>query len=141
MLRAKIQSYVTANSRAVTKRAYPHVAVVPIRMQEAWMLHDEAALRRAAGRPSGRESLNLPKISAVETLPDPKKILHDALKTASGKHGRRSDEFKPHKAAHDLAQRISDNDNWSPLLQLSAFQRLEQDTRAALAAMGCSLYP
>jgi len=28
-----------------------HVAVVPVRMQEAWLLHDEGALREAAGRP------------------------------------------------------------------------------------------
>lgn len=116
----------------------PHVAVVPIRMQEAWMLHDEAELRRAAGRPSGREPLNLPKISAVEALPDPKQVLHDALRKASGASGRRLDNLRPDKLAHDLAQRIED---WSPLLQLSAFQRLEQDTRAALAAMGCELYP
>jgi hypothetical protein len=120
------------------KTGLPHVAVVPIHMQEAWMLHDEAALREAAGRPSGREPLNLPKITAVERLSNPKNVLRDALKVASGASGRRLENLRPDKLTHDLAQRIED---WSPLLQLSAFQRLEQDTRAALAAMGCELYP
>src|SRR5437016_3476002 len=30
-----------------------HVCIVPVRMQEAWLLHNEAALREAADRPSG----------------------------------------------------------------------------------------
>ena len=72
-----------------------HVCIVPVRMQEAWLLHDEAALREAAGRPSGREPLNLPRASMWERLPDPKQILHAALVTASGASGRRAKNFKP----------------------------------------------
>ena len=42
---------------AANRTGRSHVCVVPVRMQEAWLLHDEAALREAAGRPSGTEDL------------------------------------------------------------------------------------
>ena len=38
----------------------PHVGVVPVRMTEAWLLFDEKAVRRAAGNPAGRDSLQIP---------------------------------------------------------------------------------
>lgn len=110
----------------------PWVAVVPVRMQEAWLLHEEQALREAAGRPAGREPLNLPPTQRVESLPDPKAVLHEALKKASGTRGRRAQAFSPVRAAHRLADSIRD---WSALRTLSAFQRLEADTRAALQAL------
>jgi hypothetical protein len=111
----------------------PHVCVVPVRMQEAWLLHDEAALRQAAGRPTGREPLGLPVRGRTESLPDPKQVLHEALRIASGRKGRRAKQFNPAVAAHRLATLVSD---WTPLRQLPAFQRLEADTRAALAIVG-----
>ena len=49
----------------------PHVCVVPVRMQEAWLLFDETALRLAAGRPSGRAPLDLPPPERVEQAADP----------------------------------------------------------------------
>ncbi len=110
-----------------------HVCVVPIRMQEAWLLHNEAALREAAGRPSGKEPLNLPRASAWEHVPDPKKILHEALIAASGATGRRAKNFRPAQAAHRLAELV---DDWSPLRQLTAFRQLEADTQAALSKLG-----
>ena len=36
---------------AANRTGRSHVCVVPVRMQEAWLLHDETALREAAGRP------------------------------------------------------------------------------------------
>jgi hypothetical protein len=38
------------------------VPVVPVRMQEAWLLIDEAALRRAAGNPNGPMPLAMPSL-------------------------------------------------------------------------------
>ena len=46
----------------------PAICVVPVRMQEAWLLFDEAAIRRAAGNPNGRERLDLPSVAACEAL-------------------------------------------------------------------------
>ena len=112
----------------------PHVCVVPVRMQESWLLHDESALRRAAGRPSGTEPLDLPPAKSWEILPDPKDVLHRALTIrASGAKGRRAKQFKPQVAAHRLANLIED---WSPLRRLPAFQKLETDMLNALVALG-----
>ena len=127
-----------AEVAAANATGVPHVTVVPVRMQEAWLLHDEAALRFAAGCPSGNEPLDLPVASRWEELPDPKGVLHRALLTASGATGRRAKKFHAGTAAHHLAQRIED---WSPLRQLSAFRRLEADLRAAMDRLGLPLYP
>jgi hypothetical protein len=110
-----------------------HVCIVPVRMQEAWLLHNEAALREAAGRPSGTDPLDLPAAAGWERLPDPKATLHNALRTASGATGRRAKRFKPARAAHRLAELITD---WSPLRPLTAFAQLETDTRAAFRNLG-----
>lgn len=40
----------------------PAVAVVPVRMLEAWLMFDEGATRRAAGNPNGTTPLNLPRL-------------------------------------------------------------------------------
>ena len=112
------------------------VAVVPVRMQEAWLLHDEAALRRAAGRPSGTEPLNLPALARVESVVDPKGTLKTALLTAAALTGRRRQAFNPGIAAQRLATLIED---WAPLRQLSAFRQLEDDMRDALVGMKVAL--
>ncbi len=64
-------------------------------MTEAWLLADEAAIRRAAGSPSGRVDLGLPTFAELERLADPKQRLHEALKVASGYTGRRLRNFAP----------------------------------------------
>lgn len=109
-----------------------HVCVVPVRMQEAWLLHDEAALRQAADRPSGTEDLGLPA-DRWDRLPDPKGTLHQALRAANGATRRRARRFRPRRAAHRLANLITD---WAPLRTLEAFVQLESDTRAALEEIG-----
>jgi len=116
----------------------PHVAVVPIRTTEAWLLIDEGAIRAAAGRVSGREMLDLPALTRIEQLSDPKRVLRDALVQAHGATGRRARRFHPADARQRLADLV---DDWSPLRQLSAFQRLESDTRTALAALNLPLHP
>jgi len=50
---AEISNRVREIREAVT---HPHVALVPVRMTEAWFLHDEEAIRRASGNPNGRVS-------------------------------------------------------------------------------------
>lgn len=63
--------------------------VIPVRTTEAWLLLDEAAIRRVAGNPRGRQPLQLPRPSQVENVSDPKETLRNALADASGKQGRR----------------------------------------------------
>jgi hypothetical protein len=114
----------------------PHVAVIPVRTMEAWLLIDETALRWAAGRPSGREPLELPPLARLEGLAAPKELLSQVLRTAHGGKGRRAAHFDESVARKRLADLIED---WSPLLTLPAFQRLEADTRSALQTLGLPL--
>ena len=101
-----------------------YVCVVPVRMQEAWLLIDQSAIRRAAGNPNGRKALALPDVSEIESIPSPKNRLLQLLKDASELRGRRLKKFRPTKHIHLIAANISD---FSPLRQLPAFQRLEAD--------------
>ena len=122
--------------RLANETGCDHICVVPVRMQEAWLLHDEAALREAAGRPSGTEALMLPPAHRWDVVADPKRVLHQALRIASGATGRRARRFKPGRAAHRLANLATD---WSPLRQLTAFTQLETDTTQALMHLGVAL--
>lgn len=99
-----------------------HICVVPVRMMEAWLLCEEEAIRKAAGNPKGKESLLLPGLRTLETAPDPKNILHQALKNASGLSGRRLSSFDVRHAEHLVAGYIKD---FSSLRCLYAFQQLE----------------
>lgn len=115
----------TAIEKAQTSA--PHVCVVPIRMQEAWFLLDELAIRKASGNPNGRMPIPLPPLEDIETLPNPKQVLYDAIKTASGCRGRRLKKLRPER----LVRRVSDFiENYTNLRVLSAFQQLEKDVRA-----------
>ena len=109
------------------------VSVVPERMTEAWLLIDEAALRSAAGNPRGPVSLSIPAVQQLEGLPDPKKTLHDLLRTASGLTGRRLRRFRMDQAVHRLAQTIQD---YSQLRDLSAFRALEEEVGRTTKAKG-----
>jgi len=102
----------------------PLVCVIPVRMQEAWLLIDEAALRRAADNPNGSVSIQFPRIEDLETIPNPKRLLHDLLRSASELRGRRLKRFRPGQRSHRVAELI---ENFSRLRRLKAFQRLESE--------------
>jgi hypothetical protein len=107
--------------------APPHVCVVPVRMTEAWCLFDEAAIRRAAGNPNGRQLLDLPRLQDLEAIPDPKQLLRALLRHASGLRGRRLHQLNvPPRRVTALI------DDFSPLRGLGAFRRLEDEFRRAL---------
>ena len=115
----------------------PLICVIPVRMQEAWLLFDEPAIRRAAGNPNGKKRLELPNLRVVESLPDPKLVLRDCLRIASELSGRRLDRFRRDES--QAARRVADYiEDFSPLRRLSAFQRLEDDVAQALANNGWS---
>jgi len=115
-----------------------YVAVVPVRMTEAWLLIDVEAIRAASGRVSGVEDLNLPPVAKLEEDGDPKDTLYKALRRAHGASGRRAQRFHPPTAVHRLATLVED---WSSLRQLTAFRRLEEDTRCALSTLGLAVNP
>jgi hypothetical protein len=107
----------------------PHVCVVPVRMTEAWFLFDEAKIRRAAGNPAGNSKLALPPISKIESLPDPKETLRELFVQATELPPRRLKKFRPDQAVHRLAELIED---YSPLRQLPAFRRLEEEVKTVI---------
>ena len=102
----------------------PVVCVVPVRMQEAWLLFDEAAIRSAAGNPNGTVTLSIPRLRDVEGIPDPKQRLQELLKTASELTGRRRQQLNLASCARRVAEYIED---FSPLDMLAAFVALNED--------------
>ena len=77
------------------------VGLVPVRMMEAWLLADEAEIRRVAGRPGGTEPLNLPPPHELEVVSDPKQMLRDVLLKAGAPRGaRRRKRFAADFGAH-----------------------------------------
>ncbi len=111
----------------------PAVCVVPVRMQEAWLLFDGAKLRQAADNPRGRTSLALPQLERLESVPDPKRLLHDLLRAASELRPGRLRRFDPAPRVHRLAELL---DDFAPLRRLPAFARLESDVAQLLGERG-----
>ncbi len=102
----------------------PHVPVVPVRMTEAWLLMEETPIRCAAGNPNGQTNLQLPELRRLEDLPDPKRVLHEALIAASGLGNRRRSRLPVAERVHRIPAYI---DDYSKLNVLPAFRQLQED--------------
>ncbi len=100
-----------------------HIAIIPVRMSEAWLLIEESAIRRASGNPNGKTKISLPKLREVENVTDPKAELHTLLRIACEHTGRRLKSFRPEGCIPLIAEYISD---YSPLQKLPAFQQLHK---------------
>ena len=100
----------------------PAVAVVPVRMIEAWLCFDEVAIRKAAGNPNGKQQLGLPDHKRIEARPNPKNDLKKALLAASELRGRRLKKFNTAAAFWRIVDYIED---FSPLCQLPAYRAFE----------------
>jgi hypothetical protein len=112
----------------------PHVPVVPVRMLEAWLLLDEAAIREVAGNPRGRMPLDLPGPSAVERIADPKQVLKHTLARASGCTGRRLAGLQkrfPHNR-HRLLELLDRN---GPVSKVSSWREFVTDLVSALRSV------
>ena len=91
---------------------------------------DANALQKAADGTNHRPPA-LPPIKQLEKLPDPKQTLYDLMQKANGARGRKLKKFKQELGRR--RQRIAEIiDDFSPLRQLPAFQRLEQDIQHVL---------
>lgn len=106
------------------------VAVVPVRMTEAWLLLDEAAIRKAVGNPSGRAPLALPTPREAERR-NAKQTLADAFLAASEATGR------PKKAVQrDFGrlrrQLLVNLPIGGPLERLPSWTRFREDTLCAI---------
>ena len=111
----------------------PTICVVPVRMQEAWLLFDETAIRWASGNPHGQQLLALPPLRQVEQLPNPKSLLYELLREASGLHGRRRKNLLVSESARRVAEFIND---FTPLETLPAFHALKSDIQSMIQMYG-----
>jgi hypothetical protein len=119
-----------AVSNAIVDRQMPAVVcVVPIRMTEAWLLFDINAIRQAAGNPNGTVPLNLPTLSDVESIPNPKRVLHNILRTATELRTYRRRRFDTNFAVQRIPECIED---FSSLRRLSAFIALEDELKRTI---------
>jgi hypothetical protein len=105
------------------------VPVVPVRMTEAWLLHDVTAIRQAAGNPNGTDELHLPRPETTEQIPDPKEVLYGALRDACGLNARRRARLDVTHRRRRVAELITD---FTPLRRLPAFAAFQADLRSAL---------
>jgi hypothetical protein len=111
------------------------VGIVPVRMTESWLILDETAIRRVAGRPHEDISLDLPSPSRVEREANPKGLLFDALMIASRKSGRRLRRFERDIPAL-RRQLLQDLPAGGPLEQVPSWVRFRKDLLAALTVIG-----
>jgi hypothetical protein len=112
----------------------PYVPVIPVQMTETWALIEEKSIRETAEKPSGKMALDLPSVSNLESISDPKKFLRQVLVKASGLSGRRLDRFKK-KFNYQRRQLLENLDIKGDIRKLPAWQRLEVDTRKALETL------
>jgi hypothetical protein len=123
----------TRQNEIHSRVAYQHkqkvVCIIPIRMMEAWLLIDENAIKKAAGNRGYSKNISLPSIRRIESISDPKLILHELLKTTSGLKGRNLDKFNANYATHLVAEYITD---FGPLRNLSSFMEFENNLKRAV---------
>ncbi|QPQ82404.1 hypothetical protein I6H08_13890 [Burkholderia gladioli] len=98
------------------------VAVIPVRMTEAWLLGNERAIRTAAGNPNGNTRLTIPLRQRWETLPDPKADLFRLLHTAANRPKRRP--INEGQCRMRVAELTTD---YSHLRELPSFDAFEAD--------------
>ena len=109
------------------------IAVIPVRMTEAWLLLDEAAIRKVVGNPHGRAPLGLPTPHEAERRSDPKRILADALLAASETTGRRRRRIQ-RDFTRFRRQLLVNLPIGGPLEQLPSWARFRDDTLHAIGA-------
>ena len=112
----------------------PAVAVIPVRMTESWLLVDEGAIRAVAGNPAGREPLDLPVAHRAEAVADPKALLREALKRASGLRQRRLRDFT-NDFGHHRRQLLERLDPEGPVAQLGSWRQFVADVEEAVAKL------
>lgn len=109
----------------------PGVPVIPIKMTEAWLLLDEAEIRRVAGSPNGKAKLELPSARDVELVRDPKEVLRNKLEVASELSGRRLKIFRHRFSEHrrQLLDRINPD---GPIREVQSWCDFNEDLASGL---------
>lgn len=107
------------------------VPCVPVVANETWLLVDETAIRRAAGNPSGRASLSLPRRRDLERVKNPKEQLEQAMKVASGLGRNRLRGFVRDRGSwHELI--AAHVESFEPHLELRGFEVFAEEATTAI---------
>lgn len=106
------------------------VAVVPVRMTEAWVLADLQAVRSAFGTTRSDQELGLSEASlhGADNLTNPKATLEAAFRASRGK--RKATSVSPYLGL------IGETSSFDQLRRLAAYRRMEAELRVALRAFG-----
>lgn len=123
-----------AEAVAAVSPGLTHVPAIPVRMLEAWLLLDEAAIREVAGNPNGRVALKLPKPARAESEADPKALLKQAIATASEDRGRSLQKLQA-RFSENRARLLQMLDREGPVKQLASWQSFTRDLRDALSSL------
>jgi len=110
----------------------PFVAVVPVRMTEAWLLLDEQAIRDVAGNPRGMMPLDLPRHSRVENVANPKELLKEVLFTAADLSGVRRQRNFTRSFSDQRRQLLGRLDVDGPIGQLPSWQAFTDNLNEAV---------
>ncbi len=112
-----------------------HVPAVPVRMLEAWLLLDEAAIRMVAANPNGRMPLGLPRVSSAEGIADPKARLKEALAQAAAVKGRRLEQFQRHdRFSYHRLRLLEMLDPRGPVMGLPSWRAFVEELDAAFTS-------
>ncbi len=106
------------------------VAVVPVRMTEAWVLADSQAVRSAFGTTRSFQELGLAEANAhgADNLTNPKATLEAAFRASRGK--RRATSVSPYLGL------IGETSSFDQLRRLAAYRRTEAELQVALQTLG-----
>jgi hypothetical protein len=107
----------------------PYVPIVPVRMTEAWLLCDEAAIRNVSGNPKSKPLL-LP--SNPETISDPKSRLQDLILESSQQTGRKRAQLSA-RFSELRRQLLETLDVGGPVTKLTSFSSFCKDLNEALS--------
>lgn len=125
-LQKRLNEIETAIAKSNVSNSYRFIKVIPIRMIESWLLIDKNAIRKAANNPNGIVEIELPNLSKLENITNPKELLFDLIKKASGLSGRKLSNLNVFRARHLVAEYIQ---NYQALRQTTSFQHLEAQIR------------
>ncbi len=129
-----LQDRLAEIEEAVAENFKDYIPIVPVRMTEAWLLHDTQAIRMASGNPNGKVQLNLPKPSRMEAIADPKKKLFETLLLAAEANGRRRRRLE--RVLPRMRFRVADLiDDFGPLMSAPAFKCFIDDLEGTLGRL------
>jgi hypothetical protein len=123
----KIEPAKKALNDSARPRCTNLVPIVPVHMQEAWLLADIALLKKQIG--TGMHDAELGIDKKPESIPDPKQIIEEAIRIARQELTKRR---RHDLQIGDLYQLIGQSISLMALQDLPSYKKFEEHVRCAL---------